>query len=352
MCRADPAWEWHIPVNVLLRAGLLSLALSAALLGCGEKEENIRPVDPAATVPAQPAPPTITTPRRGDAPAPLEAGPRVRTGGEPGGVSAGEGSVWVATGTRLSRVNPRRARVTGDVPVESGTFHVAAGGGAVWAATESTGSLVQVDAREAKVVKTIEVGSEPRSVAADDDGVWVTSFGDSRVTRVNPETGDVVRAVSVEQPVGVAVGEDAVWVASQGGRSVARIDPGSNTVAARISVELDDEEDTGPAEVAAGEGAVWVTHPDAGVVTRIDPATNRVTAHIRLRLGGQPVDVATGDGGVWVAAGSYLIELDPESGRAVSAARARGSFSAVTAGEGGIWAADSEARGVAAFEPG
>jgi hypothetical protein len=171
----------------MLRRGLLAGGLAAlALAGCGEKEEKVGTVDPSATVPAEPAPPTIATPRRGQEPDRLSAEARVRTGGVPSGVAAGEGGVWVATGNSVARVNPRRARVTGDVPVEAGTKQVAVGGGAVWAATDSTGSIVQIDARESKITKTIEVGSEPVDVAADDDGVWVAAFGDSRVARVNP----------------------------------------------------------------------------------------------------------------------------------------------------------------------
>jgi len=54
---------------------------------------------------------------------------------------------------------------------------LAAAGGTVWVASTGAGTLTRIDARRDVVVATVPVGERPYAVAADPAGVWVAVLG-------------------------------------------------------------------------------------------------------------------------------------------------------------------------------
>src|SRR5262249_15231947 len=91
------------------------------------------------------------------------------------------GSLWVVSGDpahaggfrqALRRVDP----ITWQqvlIPVGSDPVAVAAGGGSIWVANTSDGTIERVDPAHNQVIKRISVGARPTALAFDPEGVWV-----------------------------------------------------------------------------------------------------------------------------------------------------------------------------------
>ena len=232
---------------------------------------------------------------------------RIRLGVFPADPAAGAGAVWVPVleGFRLARVDPRTNRETASVP---GIYAAATtGAGAAWAlhdegATRDWGgnwtghTVVRVDPLASRIAERIRLRRMlgNRGIAFGAGAVWVTVEPD-RVARIDPETNDVVAQIPTGgEPDGIAVGEGGVWATLADGR-VVRIDPRENRVVATMRTGTHAE------YVAVGEGAVWVGNVNDIVnstLSRIDPKTNRVVRTIPICDGPQGLVVAFGD--VWV----------------------------------------------------
>jgi len=148
---------------------------------------------------------------------------RIRmAGGE--AVAAGVGSVWVAGGGSLARVNPRTDRLATRLPMRSAAADVAISAQRLWLLDAGTaraldhagrarrhlrlpfaaarlavsnerlwaidncgcaiGQLTAIDLRTGRRVATWAVGATPVAVAAGAGQVWVASFGNSTLLRV------------------------------------------------------------------------------------------------------------------------------------------------------------------------
>ena len=247
--------------------------------------------------------------------------------GQPVGLSAGFGSVWVADHREetVSRIDPSTNRVTRSIRLGVFPADLAAGLGGVWVPVLEGFRLARVDPRTNR-----ETASFPGIFTQAITGagsVWALHFeegtrdwgGDWKgrtVVRIDPRTNKIVARIrfrNVLGNVGIAFGEGAVWVAT-GQRSIARIDPDANQAVARIAVN------GVPETLAVGEGAVWAALSD-GRVARIDPDRNRVVATIRT--GTYLNYVAVGAGAVWAGnvndiVNSTLSKIDPTTNRVVS----------------------------------
>jgi YVTN family beta-propeller protein len=222
-------------------------------------------------------------------------------GATPTGVAAGKDAVWVAEGASgaLARVNPQFNEVTKTIENLAGAIRVsggpkgsvAVGGGSVWAAYGST-AVARVDAVSNRVIATGYAGFAASAIAFGEGALWIANQTDNTVSRFSPETSRKIGDVNVGRgPSGVAVGGGAVWVADAGDDAVSRIDPRSRSVTT-IPVGH------APLGIAYGEGGVWVANSQDGTVSRIDPRTAKVVKTIKI--GGSPTGIAAGDGYVWV----------------------------------------------------
>ncbi len=115
-----------------------------------------------------------------------------------------------------------------------------------------------------------------------------------------------------------------------------RIDPASNAVVQ--SIDVGDR----ASSVATGDGYVWVTSMAERDLWRIDPSTG---ASIVTPVDGTPMDVIVRGDLAVVANGPFEVSLDRidvKSGKLIETIPlkgARGAFSAVAAGDEGIWVA-------------
>ena len=206
-------------------------------------------------------------------------------------------------------------RVTAQVPVGGFPGGLAAGEGSVWVPhQECDGSLVRIDQDTNQVIAEIPTEIYPSNVAVGFGGVWVEgSVCDEdkepgRLVRIDPETNEVAATVALPgHSADIASGEGGIWVSVGFGTNAGepwkgellRIDPDTNTIDARVPIEGN------PRDVVVGEGSVWVltmASRDGGsssnmFVHRIDPVAERVVGAIPDAL-----SVGVGEGAVWVSA--------------------------------------------------
>jgi DNA-binding SARP family transcriptional activator/streptogramin lyase len=180
-------------------------------------------------------------------------------------IAVGKGSLWVASGDRLLRIDPRSGRLVSgrrSLLCCGALTDVAVGAGAVWAADLGQ-VVVRISATTGRETGSADLGVVPTALAVGYGSVWVAV----------PQTGAVRRV--------------ALW----------RIDP--QTVRVTQTTSLGASGQYLPTlGTAVGAGSVWVTNYSARTLQRIDPATGIVVS--TLRFAGQPHSVAVGMNRVWV----------------------------------------------------
>lgn len=256
------------------------------------------------------------TPPTGQA---LEAAPPdVRTivlGGSPTEVAVAGDAVWVADARRgrLVAVDPATARPTGRPVRIDAPLDLAAGEGALWV-TSGTGAVRRIDpsTRRAALVARVR---DPGGVAAGLGSIWVTSRRDGTVTALDPRTGAIrgrpVRTGTV--PGDVVVGFGAVWVADTQEGTVSKVDPRSRRpVGEPIQVA-----EAQILALAAGQGGVWVAATDSAQnasveLRRIEPGNGAVDERAVGLPTGVPVDLAAGLGSVWSTDVGNLLPGTPD----------------------------------------
>jgi YVTN family beta-propeller protein len=254
-------------------------------------------------------------------------------GFEPGAMTAGGDSVWVAdprAGT-VARI-PRKGDRVPIIPVGRNPAGLAFGAGSLWVAGGDDGELAQVDASENRTVRRTRIGNGLGALAVDYGAVWAATAQDGEVVRFDLRSGRIVKRITVGgRPIAIATGAGAVWVAAEDANVVVPIDPRSNQPLAQIGVG------NGPSAVAVGLGAVWVANRQDGTVSRIDPATERVTDTIPA--GREPVGMSLAGGALWVAdATGTLRHLDPGARAIVDTVRTGGSPAQLTTAGDDLWA--------------
>jgi virginiamycin B lyase len=327
---------------VIAAVGLLATIAVAGRVGSGGPEPSRQPSGPAQA--ATQAPPPTAAPG-----SPVVA--TIGTGGFPYGMAFGAGSLWVAGGDHVRRIDAVSNQVEATIPVGMGgsgpaavgPAGVAFGAGSVWAPVAVPGAVWRIDPASNRVVARVSLGGPLRetiSVSATRGAVWVASRGEGErgvLFRVDPARKRVVAEIPLDGvPTAVAANRAAAWVATAGGR-VLVVDPKHNRVAGSVNTG------GGPLlgfsqTIALGSGGVWLAEPFAELVVRIDPANRRVVARIPA---GAATNLAVGQGAVWVVSSRGLLRIDPGDHRvvaAVPAAELRLTL-LVTTGGGAVWAA-------------
>ncbi len=274
-------------------------------------------------------------------------------GALPSRAAATRDALWAVSGRdgTVSRVGSRRGDVK-SISVLGAPEDVAAGEGAVWVASHTSGgtNIVRIDPRDAEIASTIPVpGVLPRGIAAGQGSVWLAGEagrGSGGVlVRISAATNSVTRSLPLpSKPSGIEVGDRGVWIAGQilaGPRAsgtqgaVYVIDPASGALLARGRAPFAPLR--GRTSLALGAGAVWLAGT-GGSVVRLDPRSARVT-HI-THPSRAVAAVAVSGGKVWAAAaGGTLYSLDPRTGRILGARSRRDRVNALDllAGAQHLW---------------
>jgi hypothetical protein len=273
----------------------------------------------------------------------------IPTGGFPYGMAFGAGSLWVASGGHVSRIDPDSNRVEATIPLTTGAGHAAVGpsglafgAGSVWVPMAVPGTVWRIDPDSNRVVARISLGGPLReaiSVSATRGAVWIASRGDGEgglLRRVDPARQRVVADLALDGvPTAVAAGPTTTWVATRGGR-VLVVDARRNRVT--DSVNTGGGPLLGFSQTIALGGGVWLAEPFAEQIVRIDPASREVVARIQA---GAATNLAVGQGAVWAASSRGLLRVDIDEQRVVATvpvSELRMTL-LVTTGGGAVWAA-------------
>jgi YVTN family beta-propeller protein len=261
---------------------------------------------------------------------------KVTTGGQPCGVVAAAGSVWVtdAAGARLLKITGGRVRVS--IKVDALPCELTYGYGSLWVATQS-GRLDRVDPGTGKVVARIAVGETSYEPLVAFGAVWVTNRNSATVSEVDPASNRVVKTVSTPfvNAGGIVAAAGSLWIGndSSGDTTYLRMDPRTGAVTKLTAGSR-------PAFVAAAGGSVWVANQNDGTVTRVDERSGRATATITV--GVSPVNLAALPGSspeVWVPddKANLLTRIDARTGTVIERLLA-GNGPAVVAPDGAyVW---------------
>ena len=242
-------------------------------------------------------------------------------------------------------VGKSNAPVGVPVSVPGNPDGLGAGGGTIWVTGSTTGDVSRIDAISGdKVGKPIPVGADPDTIAVGEQAVWVTNKDSDTVTRIEPESAAVVAEIPVgSTPAGISLDEDgAPWVALTDDDGVKRIDPESNTPGPLV------ETGNEPYALLVDGGTVWTTHLADGTVTRFDAPDGPVS---RVNVGGTPRALAVDGSSVWVAdLEDRLIELDRESGQVKDEYPLKGEPREMVSYEGALWITLYSANQLARFD--
>jgi Protein kinase domain len=242
-------------------------------------------------------------------------------------IAAGAGSVWVADGRRgvvsrieagyesvseRFRVPPSKARAQPTGRLQAPRASLAVGGGAAWL-TNGSKRLVRIDADTGK---TAAVGAGVRldAVAAGGGAVWALSSRSASLLRVDPDDGRVTDTISIVArssaerpfPVAVAASERAVWVLNGNAATVTQIDPQTLGVVTTIPIGVDRV----PTDIAASGSTAWVSNGD-GSIARIEAGAGGAK---EIRVGESLERVAAAGATVWVTTTAFDQKLPGGAG--------------------------------------
>ena len=205
-------WEtWALVAHS--RVGAAGWKMPSEVDRLGRVPATTRPA-PTTPVPTSPAPtsPTLATTR--------PAGPSdirrvVATSSPVDAIAVTRQAVWLAVGGLVLRVDPTtgRALVVPEVEAGAPVVDMAAGAGAVWAAT-STNGLLRIDPGTARL--TAPNPGPVSAIAIGAGGVWAVCCQGrgprGRVTRLDPASGRVIATIGLPaRPLAVGAGSDVVW---------------------------------------------------------------------------------------------------------------------------------------------
>jgi hypothetical protein len=242
-------------------------------------------------------------------------------------VAVGEGSVWVADGGRgvVSRIEAGYERVSDRFPVPasreaaqpSGRLQaprasLAVAGGAVWL-TNGSGRLVQIEAGTGETTDA-PVGRRLDAVTAGGGAVWALSSRSASVLRVDPHDGGVTDTISIAArsgadapfPVAIAASSRAVWVLNGNTATVTQIDPRALGVVTTIPIGVDRV----PTDIAASGDTAWVSNGD-GSIARIDDGAREAK---EIRVGESLERIAAAGPTVWVTTTAFDQKLPGGAG--------------------------------------
>jgi len=179
-------------------------------------------------------------------------------------VAIWDGSLWVVSNRLESvlRVDPVAGEVIATIelpdPILGGPGGITAGDGSVWVESHE-GRVWRIDAATNEVVATLDFDGYDPDVAIGREGVWAASSGDGTVSEIDPSTGEVTRRIELgERLTSLAVAEGSLWVTSADSGTVSRIDPETRAVVATIDVFEPRGGHVNTFSIAVGESGVWI----------------------------------------------------------------------------------------------
>jgi streptogramin lyase len=229
----------------------------------------------------------------------------VSIGGQPQDAVLAEGSLWVSDFEgRVVRVDPASGRVTARIEVPGNPAGIAAGDGAIWVASpdlspDGDGMLARIDPRSNRVVERVQVGAYVEAIAVGAGGVWLIDQHRPGLDRIDPATGERTARVPFARAGAMVVGDDTtLWALGDEG-TVVTVDGRSLSVDRLRGVVASGYASAEDMMAADSDGA-WVVARGENKVLRIE--AGRVVSQVPVPEAMGPIGL--GDGAVWVASGN------------------------------------------------
>jgi ABC-type transport system substrate-binding protein/tRNA A-37 threonylcarbamoyl transferase component Bud32 len=180
----------------------------------------------------------------------------------PAGIAVGAGSLWIARGAHVARVDPRTGRVLQLFRTPVTSNWVVFKDGMVWAASGDSGSVYRIDPIANRITHQFLHG-------------WISDL---------------------------TVGDGYVWVPVVPENVVYKLSIDDLSLQGQVAAGPD------PESVSVGGGALWIANTRDGVLTRIDIATG---ARRVVKTPSDPVSARYHDGLVWTAAAPAPPRIPP-----------------------------------------
>jgi hypothetical protein len=302
----------------LLIVGLLIAALSVGLL-VGALTRPRPPVLQWLDAPSLGRPPTVQ----------IEPIAKISISGRPGSIAIHNGSIWVADGGALTRIDPRTNKVLSTEEIGSGRLAVAAGPAGLWVASLEDGTVrgpIETTAADAPSIPV----ERPEYLAVGADDIWVSSPETGNLTRIQASAGRVVAIVPLgNAPSGITLTDREVLVGHDHSVVVAAPGPhdGAITIVDRANNAVIDD-----IAVPSGFGYVrqslidgddlWYVDANIGSLLRVDRAAGS-SADV-VAVGERIEGVTVIDGRIWMTINpsgerSALLAYDPTAGGFIAA---------------------------------
>jgi DNA-binding beta-propeller fold protein YncE len=247
-------------------------------------------------------------------------------------------------------------RVVGGTVPDGGAYHLAFGGGFLWASTTTDDvgeptQLAKLDPNSGRVVQLLQEPGTTAGIAYAGAGLWATvaesTQSNATLELIDPMSGAVEQSTAVgADPFDVHLAFGSLWVANHHSEYVTRVDPASGRVVATVHTGRTPSYD---GWITDGAGAVWVSDWVDNVLFKIDPATNRAAVALTipntgLGQGSAAFTLAFGAGALWVVdqEGNYLIRVDPSTDKMVSAIPIPDGSAYPAFGDGYLWVASGD----------
>lgn len=222
-------------------------------------------------------------------------------------VAAGFGALWItsASSGQVVRVDPETLSIRQEIDLGRGIGPISFADSAVWVANVDAGSVTRIDPVSNEAVQTVSVGNGPSDMTAADAHLWIANRLDGSVAKFDPRRGKVLERIPVGlSPAGIVATEDSLWVTDEGSATIAQLDLASESAVSAIHVG------SGPGPVIASGDAVWVVNRSDETLSRIGQSGS---VEATLSLGHDASSIEVVEGAPWVAHRGGVERIDPDA---------------------------------------
>ena len=235
---------------------------------------------------------------------PGDAAVRVHVGDTPLRAAYDGHLLWVSVfgAGRVVAIDPTVDKVVMRVRVPGQPEGIVAAFGSIWVVRQQDRLLTRITPT-GNVRQGFHLGREPRLVTANDTALFVSDFGGDTVTRIDPRAGTVRTSRQIcFGPQGLAASNHVLWVTCTTEGKVLALDP--ETLRVKGQVRIADEPDA----IRLADGRLLVVRtngPDVVELTTdpVHPAVVGVTplGHAAQLFDQANVDLVIADGSWWVS---------------------------------------------------
>ena len=227
-----------------------------------------------------------------------------------GAVTSNGNSIWVAqdTGPKIEELDGDSGKVVHEVTIQGGQADgaVAYGAGSLWVAFGD--GVVRVDPRSGRITHHFAIaGISGLRIVYADGALWAARQGNGVIVKIDP----VANRLGPRNPLhgwvsDLAVGGGSVWVSIVPG-GIYRLSEDA------LGLQQTYASGTDPEQITFGDGGLWVVDPTRGEVFRLAEISG--ARETLSGQGAQPSTASYHDGLVWVAASPALPTLPSVAGQ-------------------------------------